>query len=638
VRIYTEEEMRLQQLDTELRNRGLKLTFREKQSILSQSGPIGEVLERYLNPPQAPQLPALKMGGPIPENYISAPASTTSVRLPPMLTSSQLQRTPINNRPQREIDETRYAPIPYSRDTTAVESTYADMGALIPAHYIDKVSGINRTERLRDSMVNTAIENLDLSKKYYKKYTPENIEAVKTLQRELVSKGLDIGPKGVDGKFGDDTLAAYRKSQNMKDLSSEQKRDECRNSDGSYKEGCAEYVSEVAKNQILGSAWEMAGNIESNGGILKYNIYDDPRFKDVKTVEDLKRVTREVKATSKAKSENFEVGDAVGIYWESSGYHQKAMDEGKRGTKNTHVGIVTSIENGIPIISHNIHGKLHHEPYDHLTIGWIGSASKVPELSTKNDRSGDVEKIIDGTVEDMPELFNVNIDKETLRRDIRGILKVESGGGKAIPTEKDIRISSSFRKLLGEGGVENVSTGIAKIKSNTLSVREKALLGFDSKGETIADDIKATTYLYLKHYMEAKQYADANPDLKLTEDDLRSMAILGHNQGMNKLLSLGANSFRSKEDEVQMLRDLSEEDSRTKDITSTKFKYLKKVGLGTLGDKLYDMKYPEGHSTYVGRVKSYGDQLSKYRTGGQYDPTPASSTRVAISITGSSRT
>ena len=572
----------------------------------------------------------------VPKNYITAPASTTSIQIPPIPHLRLPQKNAISGN-QRPLDKTLYPSIPYGNNTTAVETTYADTGALLPSHYIDKVKNTVYTGKLKNSMISTAIRNMDLSEKYYKNYAAENIEPVKELQRKLVAAGLDIGKKGIDGKFGDDTLNAYKKSMNTLDLSDEQNRGECRNLDGSYKDGCAEYVSEVTKNRILGSAWEMAEDIESQGGVLKYNIYDDPSFKNVKNVEDLKRVTSKVKATSKAKAENFEVGDVVGIYWKDSKYHQKAMNEGKRGTKNTHVGIVTSIKNGVPIISHNIHGKLHHEPYNHLTIGWIGSTPKIPELTTKDDKSGDIEKIIDGTVEDMPGLFNMDIDKETLRKDIQGILKVESNMGKHIPTDNDIKISLYARKLLGNGGIENISTGIAKIKSNALSPKEKVFLGFDSKGETIADDIKATTYLYLKHYTEAKKYAASNPDLKLTEEDIRSMAILGHNQGMDKLLTLGSNSFRSKEDEVQMLREISKKDSFTKDISSTKFKHLKKIGLGALGDQLYNAKYPQGHRTYVGRVKSHGDsrtsssntKLNKYQIGG---PAPASTTRVAMPL------
>src|SRR5690606_9148731 len=46
---------------------------------------------------------------------------------------------------------------------------------------------------------------------------------------------------------------------------------------------------------------------------------------------------------------------------------------------NTHVGIVTGYNNnGEPIITHNIHGKLYHEPYSKLStskVAWIGDPS-----------------------------------------------------------------------------------------------------------------------------------------------------------------------------------------------------------------------------------------------------------------------
>jgi hypothetical protein len=78
--------MRLQQLDSELKRRGINMTFREKQSILSQPGPVNEVLERHVNPPQAPQLPKLQAGG----QYDPTPQSSTRVAMPPMLPLSQM--------------------------------------------------------------------------------------------------------------------------------------------------------------------------------------------------------------------------------------------------------------------------------------------------------------------------------------------------------------------------------------------------------------------------------------------------------------------------------------------------------------------------------------------------------------------
>jgi hypothetical protein len=62
------------------------MTFREKQSILSQPGPVNEVLERHVNPPQAPQLPELQTGG----QYDPMPQSSTRVAMPPMLPLNQM--------------------------------------------------------------------------------------------------------------------------------------------------------------------------------------------------------------------------------------------------------------------------------------------------------------------------------------------------------------------------------------------------------------------------------------------------------------------------------------------------------------------------------------------------------------------
>jgi len=93
--------MRLQQLDSELKRRGINMTFREKQSILSQPGPVNEVLERHVNPPQASQLPELQKGG----FTDPTPASTTRVAIPPMPSQEMIKQDVRRQDKERRVQE-----------------------------------------------------------------------------------------------------------------------------------------------------------------------------------------------------------------------------------------------------------------------------------------------------------------------------------------------------------------------------------------------------------------------------------------------------------------------------------------------------------------------------------------------------
>ena len=100
---------------------------------------------------------------------------------------------------------------------------------------------------------------------YYKKYDESNQDQVKAIQAELVAKNFLPGPAAIDGKFGDKTKQAYLKyktAERVGDLSGETEKSTC-----SY-DGCAEYVSSVTRpyGWVLGDAWTMKNNIETNGG------------------------------------------------------------------------------------------------------------------------------------------------------------------------------------------------------------------------------------------------------------------------------------------------------------------------------------------------------------------------------------
>lgn len=455
-------------------------------------------------------------------------------------------------------------------------------------------------------------ESEEVINKFYNKFDKANSSEVTRIQKDLLSKGYDLGKYGADGKFGNMTKFAYDKensklntntvnslpSKILDNISKQSKNSEYTNKE------CATFVSDVYNYNVLGNAWEMKDNIEKNLGTIKYNIYDDKRFANVKNADELKKLTKEIKKDNKASADMFKVGDVVGIYWDGSSYHETARKDGKGGTKNTHVGFVSSIKDGIPIITHNIHGKLYHSKYNTLTVGWVG-APKTQNIEYANSsKETNPEALIKHYSNQLVKDSKLSINPKQVEDDVYGILKVETGLGKSIPSSSDIQKSKIVKSLLNKNSSdESISQGIGKMKIGSFTKQEQDALKLDN--ETINDpqtSIKAATYLYLKNFKLFNEYATKNPHLKITKDDIRTMTILSYNQGTNRLLNLGYNNKNKNfKEELESLRTLAT-DKKISDVSSTKFQYLP----SGLSEMAYKMKYGEGHSSYPSRVLNYG--------------------------------
>jgi len=443
-------------------------------------------------------------------------------------------------------------------------------------------------------------------KKFYGHYSSETSEEVKQIQRRLNAQGAKLV---VDGKFGPLTKAAWEHfegtgpTKTKKDeLAKELLKKDC------DREWCAEYVSDKTDNAVLGSAWEMKEDIVSKGGKVKYNIYDAPSLKNAKNWKESLQEVKKLKQTSKAKADMFEVGDVVGLVNYASEHHEEAFNEKKGNTSNTHVGIVTAIKNGKPIISHNIHGKLHHDPYNNLTIGWVASRSSEAPYRQPAP-TGNLQKAVEANATEMTKNFNLSIPKEQMMADVLGILQLESAGGKHAPSDLDVSVSKVARGLLGLPNTDaDISRGAGKFKLNSLTERERAFLKLTVEDlETPDGAAKAASYLYAKNLKRMQTYAKDNPQLKLSEEDIRNAAILGYNEGMSNLTSLGYRSpYKTEKEEVEAQRKLYS--GNVKDISSTRWKYLKDLGLAQLAETMYAKEYPEGHPSYISRVRKHGQK------------------------------
>lgn len=206
-------------------------------------------------------------------------------------------------------------------------------------------------------------------------------------------------------------------------------------------EQCASYVtkclSEYDKNLKVGDAWKAASYAAGQGGTEKYNmfkteidwknIYDN--LKKVKfNKEDcksfgrlgsdqfiffsrqkqfLRLISDSIPSKTNVNLNSLKPGDIVGLW--HSGTHSKGYafcsrmiddlkldDQGKFKelpfTFNTHVGFVTTIKNGVPIIAHNVYGTYYTTPAtkmltkdDDDMITWVYSDPQVEAAIAKRE-------------------------------------------------------------------------------------------------------------------------------------------------------------------------------------------------------------------------------------------------------------
>ena len=164
---------------------------------------------------------------------------------------------------------------------------------------------------------------------------------------------------------------------------------------------------------------------------------------------------------------------------------------------------------------------------------------------------------------------------------------------------------------------ETKSTKIAKFKLSTLSKRERDFLGIHSKKELDEDVEKAgraVTYILCKNYRYFQKYAQANPDLEMTEDDIINNTGLSYNQGMRVLRHIGYDNTTGLIDpsELDYIRAISRPGAVVRDINSTNWKYLKSMGLDFLAEAGYNWKSGKSGIPYTASMKSQFPRISRF--------------------------
>jgi murein DD-endopeptidase MepM/ murein hydrolase activator NlpD len=508
---------------------------------------------------------------------------------------------------------------------------------------------------------NLGLNNID---KYYKKYSNNNKADVIKIQNTLVEQGYlpektKDGKSNIDGKFGDRTklaLQEYNSSTKDEDPNAfifnniPNKLEDPRCAAGM----CSILEDNNIITEALGikykNAWDIHENMRNAGNSQSiYNIYDEPEFANLgpgTSAEELKSITKEVKQRSQTKESDYEVGDIVGLYWPNSQYHEETLKNSK--TFNTHVGFVSDFDkNGKPIITHNVSGNVLQQPYDQLQTTWISRPEKNVKLNKKYDASeyqkievdenlisnfeakkerplttnerdvvGNIMKRSRYNAQAIPEMLNSSVDRNWLEAATFAITGVESSAGISPNTPRTVEEAASqnyglqgLAYTIKDKTSEDISLGVAKTKFNSLDNFAKEYFNINSP-EDLANDNKATdavSYLLVKHYELFKNYSQQYPELGLTDQDIKNMSILAHNQGTNMLLKTGRNlsgpgDNRSIEEQIESLRKLYQ--GKIKDVSSTKLKYL-----GDVGEFIYNLTKDEGDETYVSKSNRYIDEV-----------------------------
>ena len=552
----------------------------------------------------------------------------------------------------------------------------------------------NRKQKIIDKVKEETKATMESFYQQYNKvdYDETSSNQVKLIQQILVDEGYDLGAfgankDGIDGKFGNKTKAGYLdymqkrlQSRNPITFSPESRDETCDES------GCASYVQaefmregyDVDFMDVGGDAWTMYDQIIGRGnGTSKYNIFAGDEFNNVNSAREAKNKSIAAYKNNPPDKGLFQVGDVVGLINEDSS-NWGAAYEGTRGnhlygdnienrTYNSHVGFVSGFDDdGNPIISHNVGGKVYNNTYDNIKgggIAWIASPQSksthkydYTENTTEHDNSNQLAFFDNKNYEGV---FNVDGSQHTyseedkavqnnainfvknntpiildeleitingddgatwLQEAVIGIAMHETGGGQQekMPNQENIRKNRALKNLVPFSDnisleAENYSLGITKTKLSGMGGGSKDYYGLNVDNiNTDNNKVLAITIDNLsRNYALITGYAKDNPQLELTEEDVRNMTILSHNRGLLSRnhagggtgTNFGQRNDMTIDEQIASLRSLYT--GNTKDISSTKYKH---IPVDSVGEYLYNKQYPEGAETYVSKINRYIDR------------------------------
>lgn len=417
----------------------------------------------------------------------------------------------------------------------------------------------------------------------------------------------------VDGIIGRRTINAYKKSLLNKHGFDVQF------ADNDDIDDCAKFVrkrfdqavGETRRNGVNGNAWTMIGNILNHGGQSLYNIYNNDLMKGAKSPNDVARLTKQLTNAKAPDFNQVDVGDVIGIYIPGSTHMQEAIDTGT--TKNTHVGVVVSIENGTPIVEHKVGGKVRRDKINNLGGAKLGrpivtaivrpsiseqvedsisinnkkSDLKIPD-KWKNDQLNEYMESLSGMKQVSQNLFKYN-NPDFIEKAAIGILGRETFfmNRKQSDVAKDIKhpgsmIMANARKIVHKMSQrESISGDLTKFKFNSIPENYRKAIGLVDPEQLNNDPSVAAraVYIYLSRaYDFYKRYAKINPDLGMTEEDIENATIDSYNKGIKYT------GVTKKY--IEKLRYESNPEHKVKSIASTNYSRVGEIGRMLIPDNI----------------------------------------------------
>lgn len=498
----------------------------------------------------------------------------------------------------------------------------------------------------------TALQTMLVKKGYLPEFTDDGRENIDGFLGKRTQEAFKLYNRdyNIDGELGSRTINAYLEKENRK-----QKGFNTHVSAEGMQDQCAAWVSKKfdtvtgksKQNGVYGNAWQMLKNVEDAGGQMLFNLYEDAAFSNMKSGNQIKNTVDKLVKTKNFDYSQLQAGDVVGIHNPSSLHYDDVLKEGT--TYNTHVGIIADVQNGIPIVEHNIGGKVRRERIDKLTGSLRGKptvtvASRPKQgeslkgvLSFDNIKS-DL-KLPTTPNEEMQEYMNSlasskstfkqiypSVDMDFIEKAAVAIIKRETNfmedkqsdvrkGSAGIKSAATANLRSLIHAIEGTPE-ESKSQDLTKMKYSSLGSQYRAAIGLTDPEQLSNDPTitgRAVMLLLSKNYDYFKRLAKENPSLKLTEEDIRNATILSYNRGIGSTSTLGFNKDGSPNfEEIKYLREKSKVDAKEKDISATNLKYLSKLGdsAGIFGNWLYD-NYGEEHTPYVAAANKILQKLNE---------------------------
>ena len=618
-----------------------------------------------------------------------------------------------------EADNTLYIP-PFTIEPTEEEmekaaqifeenETITDVNTKATNIDISERRNANRDKKTKQAVQEETKKTLDAFYNQFRKidYDKVSEDQVTAMQTTLVDAGYNLGKygpngDGVDGKFGNKTRLAYLDYMESKlnTSSGGLTFDPAGRETSCDENGCAEYVTnefmnegyDVNSMQVGGDAWTMYDQMITKGnGTSVFNIFNGDEFNNVTSTSDAKKKSVNAYRNNKPTKDQFKEGDVIGLVYENSSNWDNAYeaqvdgnhfygDKIKNNTYNSHVGFVSGFnENGEPIISHNVNGKVYNDVYTNIHgggVAWIArpnaegqtgdrrydyeenttehdNTEHLDWLGTKNETtySPEVREIQNNSINFIKNNVPIILDELEIpingddgevwfQEAIIGIGMVETSLGNSIPNVSeqqnkrvvkqavDLGINTltggeedkSIPTRIGDiftGDFTNVTTdpndissGITKTKLNKVGNGTKSY--YNIGAQNISTDhnkaLAVTIDNFARNYHMLTDYASKNPQLELTEQDIRNMTILSHNRGLLSKNSAGGGTganFGQRDDmtiaeQIESLRTLYE--GSMSDMSSTNYRFLPEF----IGKPLYDKEFGEdGSETYVSKVNRF---------------------------------